>query len=170
MSTGILNVGTVDDLLAESFGEPGQRTFRIKATTMSGELGLWLEKHQIVLLGAAIEQLLEETPDDFGRQPLPQRETAAVSGEVAARVANMTLAADRLENGFVIEARDLRDATLAVEGIRFLASRSQLADIADQLTDIVAAGRPQCLLCGAPLSGEPHFCPPSNGHARVREG
>src|ERR1039457_3843945 len=50
-----LNLGVVQQLEAESFGDPGQRTFRLRATTSSGGVDLWLEKEQIVALGAAVE-------------------------------------------------------------------------------------------------------------------
>jgi uncharacterized repeat protein (TIGR03847 family) len=31
-------------------------------------------------------------------------------------------------------------------------------------TNIVAAGRPPCPLCGAPLDPQGHICPRRNGH------
>jgi hypothetical protein len=39
--------------------------------------------------------------------------------------------------------------------------------MASEIDGIVAGSRPRCVLCGAPLTGEPHFCPQQNGHARL---
>jgi uncharacterized repeat protein (TIGR03847 family) len=162
-----LNIGTVQELAAESFGEPGQRTFRLKAATPSGQIGLWLEKQQLVMLGAAIEQILEQVPSELGEHPHPTAPTTTISGEVEAHVGSMALAYDREQEGFILAAQDLWDATLDISSVVLLVSHSQLALVEKQVEAIVAASRPRCLLCDTPLSGEPHFCPPSNGHARV---
>lgn len=170
MNEDQLNLGVVRQLAAESFGEPGQRTFRLKATTPSGEVGLWLEKEQIVALGAAAEQILERIPENQGMEPRPITLPAQISGEVRARVGSMSLAFDQAQNAFVIEASELWEATLDVESLMLLTTRAQLATVGQQVEEIVAGSRPRCSMCSRPLTlGEAHFCPPSNGHARVRE-
>lgn len=48
------------------------------------------------------------------------------------------------------------------------ASRHQLQALSVKIARVVAAGRPRCPLCGAPINpGEPHICPRSNGHHKV---
>ena len=47
-------LGPVDGVTAESFGEPGRRTFRLFAQTGPGRVSLWLEKEQVVMLGSAL--------------------------------------------------------------------------------------------------------------------
>ena len=163
-----LNLGVVNQLTAESFGEPGQRTFRLRAVTASGEVSIWLEKEQVVALGAAVEQILERVPANQGDIPRPVRQPAQVSGEVVARAGSLSLAFDTTQNAFAIEATELWEATLDVQSLLLLATRDQLASVEEQVDEIVAAGRPRCPMCGTPLTESAHFCPPSNGHARVR--
>jgi len=168
MTEGRLNLGVVQELSAEAFGEPGQRTFRLRATTASGNVDLWLEKEQILALGAAAVQILERVPAGQGAQPRPVTEAAQVSGEVTAKAGSLSLAFDATQNAFAIEATDLWEATLEVQGLLLLANREQLALVGEQVDAIASAGRPRCPMCGLPLTGSGHFCPPSNGHAKVQ--
>jgi uncharacterized repeat protein (TIGR03847 family) len=167
MNEGVLNVGVLDTLKVESFGEPGHRTFRVNATTQSGEVSIWLEKEQVIALGAAVEQLIERVSESIGLNPTPHIIPATVSGEVSARAGSLSLAFDQTQDAFVMEATDLFEATLDVGTLVLLATRSQVAELEEQVNEIVAAGRPRCPMCGTPLTGQAHFCPPSNGHARV---
>jgi uncharacterized repeat protein (TIGR03847 family) len=168
MNEGVLNIGVLDTLKVESFGEPGQRTFRVSGTTASGEVSIWLEKEQVVALGAAVEQLLERVGESTGSTPAPHIVPATISGEVSARAGSLSLAFDQSQDAFVLEATDLFDATLDVGTLVLLATRSQVAELEDQVDDIIAGGRPRCPMCGTALTEQAHFCPPSNGHARVR--
>ncbi len=162
-----LNLGLVESLTAESFGEPGSRTFRLLAATPSGEVGLWLEKEQLVALSLAVKRILERVPDPQGMTPRPVTRAAEVSGEVRAKVGSLSLAFDRVQDAFVFEATDLDEATLDVQTLLLLATRGHLSRIQEQVDEIIAGGRPRCVMCGRPMGPGPHFCPPSNGHAHV---
>lgn len=164
-----LNLGVLKELAAESFGEPGKRTFRLKATTGSGEVHLWLEKEQLVALGAAVEQILERVPQEQGVEPRTVTSAAEITGEVTARAGSLSLAFDTTQNVFAIEASDLIEATLDVQIFLLLVTRAQLQSVEEELDAIIAAGRPRCPMCGTPLTAAAHFCPPSNGHAKVRD-
>ncbi|HZT97763.1 MAG TPA: DUF3090 family protein [Chloroflexota bacterium] len=168
MNERSLHVGLVDTFAAQSFGEPGQRTFRVFATTHSGEVSVWMEKEQLVVLGEAIGEMLQKVPDSQGLSPASTASTATISGEVAARAGSLALTYDEAQDGFVFEAANLQDATLRVQSLSFLLDRHQLAAADDEIQDIVAASRPRCTMCGQPLTDPAHFCPPSNGHARVQ--
>lgn len=167
MNEGRLDVGVVNTLDAEAFGDPGQRTFRLRATTDSGEVSLWLEKEQMVALGAAVLEILERVPEGNGLAPRPVQSKAQITGEVAAHAGSLALGFDTSQNAFAIEASELWEATLDVQRLLLLANREQLTVIESQVEEIVAAGRPRCPMCGRPMGPDPHFCPPSNGHARV---
>jgi uncharacterized repeat protein (TIGR03847 family) len=160
-----MDLGLVADLIAESFGEPGQRTFRLLVRTPEGIVSLWLEKEQIVALGAALEELLERVRG--GDAPIAPRGPLFV-GELEVRVGSLTLGFSSEQQGFVMEAGDFI-SPFDFETIRLTASRGQLERAEEQIGQIVAGGRPRCPLCGTPLTGEPHFCPPSNGHAHLSE-
>jgi uncharacterized repeat protein (TIGR03847 family) len=160
-----VDLGLVTDLRAESFGEPGRRTFRLYATTPEGEASLWLEKEQIVMLGSAVSELLQRVPESQGQEPA-STVGASFMGELDVRVGSLTIGYDAGQSGFTVEATDF-ESTMGIESIRLLASRSQFAGVADRIDEIVAASRPRCPLCGTPLTGGPHFCPESNGHGAL---
>lgn len=162
MESHRLDLGLVAGLAVESFGEPGQRTFRVLAEVPDGSVSFWLEKEQVVMLGAAIEELLERVGPTRGRETVPASTT--YTGELDVRVGTLSLGFDAAADGFRFEASEFL-ADLPLETIGFLASRGQVERAASQVDVIVAGSRPRCVLCGTPLSGEPHFCPESNGHA-----
>lgn len=152
----------------QSFGEPGQRTFRLLARSAEGNVSLWMEKEQIVMLGEAVEELLERVPLPGGLDPSRSALEMDFMGDLEVRVGSMELGYDRGRDGFSLVAGQLSSA-LPVEAIALLADRQQFESIREEITSIVAASRPRCLLCGTPLTGQPHFCPPSNGHASFHE-
>jgi hypothetical protein len=41
-----------------------------------------------------------------------------------------------------------------------------VAALSARIMEVVAAGRPLCPLCGAPIEGT-HVCPASNGHVQT---
>lgn len=162
-----LDLGLVDRLRAETFGEPGSRTFRLLAETGNGlgSISLWLEKEQLVVLGSALEQLLERVKPTDGLTPRSDR-LGTFEGELEVRVGSMAVGFNELEGGFEFEVGDLVSDT-GWSGIRVLARRQDIEETKRQIDEIVAGSRPRCVLCGRPLTGEPHFCPESNGHAEV---
>ena len=84
------------------------------------------------------------------------------------RSGTLELGYDRTRDGFTLVAREL-ESPLPLDAVALLADRRQIEGIHDEIDTIVAASRPRCVLCGTPLTGEPHFCPPSNGHASLSE-
>jgi uncharacterized repeat protein (TIGR03847 family) len=167
MNEARLNLGVVHALSAESFGEPGQRTFRLYATTDGGTVSIWLEKEQIVALGNAVVGMLENIAGTQAVTPRPTHAAAQITGDVSARSGSLSLGFDVAQNAVIFEASDLWDATLDVQSIAMLADRDTLEHLEEQIDDIVAGGRPRCSMCGRPLGPGPHFCPPSNGHSHV---
>jgi len=163
-----LDLGLVSSIQAESFGEPGQRTFRLFVATPDGQVSLWLEKEQVVMLGSAIAELLERVPANRGKDPESDA-LKSFEGELEARVGALTIGYDASLRGFTLEAAELSSAfdLSTISSIGCLATRAQFSEMRDQIEGIVAAGRPRCPLCSVPLSGGPHFCPESNGHAQL---
>ena len=51
------DLGLVDSLTPESIGEPGQRTFKITATSSRGEAIVWMEKEQLFQISVSVKQL-----------------------------------------------------------------------------------------------------------------
>jgi uncharacterized repeat protein (TIGR03847 family) len=162
-----LDLGPVESVHAESFGEPGQRTFRLLAQTGAGTVSLWLEKQQLAMLGSALEDLLARTPEQY-ELPAAELETSGFVGDLEVRVGSLALGFDPEGDGFSLEAADFTSA-LGLSSISLRAQRDQLASLEQEISEIVSQSRPTCALCGQPLASGPHFCPESNGHARVGE-
>jgi uncharacterized repeat protein (TIGR03847 family) len=160
-----LDLGLVESLRAEAFGEPGQRTFRLFVGTPEGKVSLWLEKEQVVMLGSALEEILERVPPSDGEAPESDI-LRSFTGELEVKVGGLAIGFDANHSGFSVEATDFASA-FDLSSISLLATRTQFVALAEQINQIVAGGRPRCPLCGTPLSGPAHFCPESNGHARV---
>jgi uncharacterized repeat protein (TIGR03847 family) len=160
-----LELGVPAELDVQSFGEPGNRTFRVYVQTGRGTVSLWLEKEQVVLLGSAIESLLERTRDTVGGSTQSDA-LAAFSGDLEVKVGALAVGFDPGRGVFTMEVSDFVTA-LALDGITVLATRAQFERISGQIAEIVAGGRPRCPLCGRPITDGRHFCPESNGHAKV---
>lgn len=158
-----MDLGVARFLSAEAFGQPGRRTFRLLVEAGEGRVSLWMEKEQIMALGAAIEELLRRYRSPQGNSPMSDS-YASFMGDLEVRVGSLSVGYDPHERAFRIEAGDFLDTT-DLEQISFAASREQFDHVRVQTEEIGRGGRPRCPLCGAPMSGEPHFCPPSNGHA-----
>lgn len=165
MDSQRLDLGLVDSIRAESFGDPGKRTFRLRAETTEGAVSLWMEKEQIVLLGSAIEEVLRRLPEPQGVEPA-NVPGPAFRGELEVRVGSLSVGYDTEGQSFLVEAGDFT-SPFDLSSIRLLARRADFVRVAEEIAEIVAAGRPRCPLCGTPLTEPGHFCPPSNGHARL---
>jgi len=160
-----LDLGRVETLVVESFGEPGQRTFRILAGTSDGQVSLWLEKEQVVMLGNAISELLSRVSEGEAPSPEPAR-VDHLTGDLEVKIGSLAVGFDVDQHAFSIEASDF-ESPFQIDTIALLVSRGQLVAAEEMIETIVSASRPRCLLCGRPLTDEPHFCPPSNGHTQV---
>lgn len=159
----------VQRLRVEALGEPGQRRFRLMAIVDGETHIMWMEKQQVQALGLAIEQLLEQVPQqdvafldagselDFNQDTLHQF-----------RVGRIELGYDTMNNRVVISAYDLQQED--EEESAALVLRLNLHQSTDLSTDaavLVAAGRPLCPMCGQPMDREGHVCPQQNGHLPI---
>lgn len=157
-------------LRVEALGEPGQRRFRLLAIVGSETHVIWMEKQQLQALGLAIEQVLEQlTPHG------PDLDMAAPPIEFDLQTRHQ-FRAGRLELGYdeghdrlVIIAHDVEqeleqpeEALASAFSCRF--TRAQARELSAEAAAVVAAGRPRCSMCGAPMGPGPHVCPQQNGH------
>lgn len=175
--------GAASRLQAQSIGDPGQRTFRLLIESSEGGAAvLWLEKEQLQALGLALEQLLAEVQGRLASaSPPPNQsppETFPAHANVEFRVGRLALGQDEseLETGprYIVLAYDAEGASGEEEQdepshpatFACRATREQLRALSRSISDVVAAGRPRCPLCGEPLTtaGQPHGCVRSNGY------
>ena len=182
MASDTFNFGTVDRAQAAAVGLPGQRTFRIQFLNGQGEsASLWIEKEQLQALGSAIDQLIAQLSDDqlvdlaTREQPLSEPRPELVFPEpytVEFKIGRLALGFDEGRGLFslLINEVETEDQDPADGGsLRCLVTRDQLQGLSEEIVEVATSGRPRCPLCGSVLTeGIAHFCPPSNGHARVQ--
>lgn len=167
--------GPVELLAADAVGATGQRRFRILIRSETSTACLWLEKEQLQALAVAVEQLLgrlkgrhpmigiaSATPPAFAPTPFPAQ------AQVEFQVGQLGLDYDRADEQVVLlatgaEAEGSRSVTF-----RCHASQRQAEEFSKRAIALCSAGRPRCPYCGAPVGGEAHTCPGSNGHTRRR--
>ncbi|MBI2872700.1 MAG: DUF3090 family protein [Chloroflexi bacterium] len=158
------HLGLAVGLGAESIGPPGQRTFRLLVDGARAKAVLWVEKEQLYQLGVAIKRLLATTDETQGSEP--PSGWPSVEGTFDFKVGRMTLGHDGESGLFLFLAQEV-DAEDQVATVAWWADRRQVDSLADEAFGVVAAGRPLCILCGAPTEPEPHICPRHNGHALI---
>lgn len=154
-----------------SVGQPGQRTFYIQARQDTQLLTLKLEKQQVAALAQFLAEILADLPTteeapDGGPDDLAE----PVLAEWA--VGTLQLAYDGSSDRIVVLAEEIGadddsgEATGETDrgAARIGLTRGAAARIVRVGTDLVAAGRPICALCGRPMNPEGHSCPRTNGH------
>ena len=163
------DMGDVEEIDVESIGEPGQRTFRLLAERGTETASLWLEKEQLQALGLVIDQHIAR----LTRAGAP-RESALLTlaprfptrATIDFKVGRMGLGYDGDRRKFVFTAYDIEDAEQETPRLSCSAGGSQVGALSIKIMEVVAAGRPRCPLCGAPIEGK-HVCPASNGHVQT---
>jgi len=167
MDTPDHDYGKVLAVDAEAIGKPGQRTFRLLVRASEGSASIWMEKQQLeaigVWLGETLEQLDRDKPTEEPDEE-PGDLLDAFSLEFRASQVGLGYAEDA--NLFAIQAYD-SEAALAPQSptFRCFVSRGQARVLSRKIALLVAAGRPICPLCEAPMDPEGHVCPKANGHS-----
>ena len=175
--------------VAGTVGRPGDRTFFLQARDGPRVVSIVLEKVQVAVLADRLGELLSE----LERRGVAAAKAAAdAAGDASAsddtgpldeplneafRAGSLTLGWDGDAERVLVEARaqsedgetidpdedddededgpDLLRVRLTADAARSFVSRA---------SRIIAAGRPPCPLCGAPLDPQGHICPRRNGH------
>lgn len=151
---------------AQSFGQPGQRTFRLRIVGGGGETAsLWVEKEQLQALSLALKQMLAQLEYD-AEPPAADVGDFPVSAERDFRVGRMGMgfdASDRTVLLYLYEVGVEEDdePTVVVRMVQ-----EQCASLGVNLDEIITGGRPLCPLCGVAIDPEGHVCVRTNGHSR----
>ncbi|MGH2477841.1 MAG: DUF3090 family protein [Candidatus Limnocylindrales bacterium] len=175
--------------VAGTIGEPGDRTFFLQARDGERVVSVALEKVQVAVLADRLGALLEELdrrgvaaaslPDDEDLAALATQDAGPLDEPLneAFRAGSLTLGWDGTAEQILVEARAQGDDGEAIDpdedddededGPDLLSVRISAADARSfiaRAARVVAAGRPPCPLCGAPLDPRGHICPRRNGH------
>ncbi|MBI2912228.1 MAG: DUF3090 family protein [Chloroflexi bacterium] len=147
---------------AEALGVPGQRRFRLLLDSHVGSAVLWVERQHLESLALAIAQLLAQTQKEPDQPSDPGDAVGRFRTEFT--VSRLELGHDEAGHRYLLGAEALETPDEATEPVRAWATRSQIEALAEEIGAVLAAGRPRCRLCGAPISGDSHPCPRANGH------
>jgi uncharacterized repeat protein (TIGR03847 family) len=178
-----------DRFVAGTIGEPGDRTFFLQAREGSRVVSVVLEKVQVAVLAERLGALLDEL--DLRGIAEVEDATVGVAMDVdsddeapldeplneAFRAGSLTLGWDGGAERVLVEARAQDEDGEAVDPeddddedddgpdlLRVRMTPTAARSFVARATNIVAAGRPPCPLCGAPLDPQGHICPRRNGH------
>jgi uncharacterized repeat protein (TIGR03847 family) len=176
--------------VAGTVGQPGDRTFFLQAREGVRVVSIVMEKVQVAVLAERLGELISEVE----RRGVPEAATpaGAVMSTAEApddsepldeplneafRAGSLTLGWDGGTEKVLVEARAQSEDGEAIDpdgdddededGPDLLRVRISLAAARSFVTRaarVVAAGRPPCPLCGAPLDAQGHICPRRNGH------
>jgi len=179
----------VDHFTTGTVGPPGQRVFYLQVRGSGQLVSLRLEKTQVAALVTYLAAMLDDLPSPggpargagSGPAGAPGAEGGPAMDLIEPAVAEWVVGsigvsydeqADRVllvaeelvaeRDGQGDDTPDAPDAASA----RIHLTRAQVAAFARHGAAVVAAGRPPCPLCGAPLDPEGHVCVRLNGHRR----
>ena len=160
-------LGSAITFIPDSIGNPGSRYFYIDVGSDTGSVRMWLEKEQLLQVGAYLKQSLKgslSSPEEWGVSDFTDVE-AVSQDRWELYLVSMTAGFDEREAQFsiIIEGMDVgNEATL---WFSFDVGRDQIDNCADTAFDVCAAGRPRCVLCGSPMDpNDEHVCARYNGH------
>jgi uncharacterized repeat protein (TIGR03847 family) len=180
-----------DRFVAGTVGEPGERAFFLQAREGRRVVSVALEKVQVAVLAERLGALLEElgrrgVPEVEALEEEPEAPTPESDDDIAPldeplneafRAGSLTLGWDGGAGRVLVEARAQDEDGEAIDPdedddededgpdlLRVRMTAAAARGFVARATRVVAAGRPPCPLCGAPLDPLGHICPRRNGH------
>jgi len=159
--------GTARGIDAQTFGQPGQRTFRLRVLGSGGEAGsMWIEKEQLQALSMALKQMMSQL--EYNQQPPPADVgDFPVVADHDFRVGRMGMGFSGADRTVVLFAFELgADEDDEEPTLRVRLTQEQCASLGEQIDEIIAGGRPTCPLCGLPMDAGGHACIRTNGHSK----
>jgi uncharacterized repeat protein (TIGR03847 family) len=168
----VFDLNPVDRITTDAIGEPGQRVFYLQARKEHRLVTVICEKEHVAALSIAVDHLLLSLAGDDA-DAVVEPDPAIEGGmdleyplDPVFRAGQVNLGYDEISGRLVVIAYELQaeddDATPSVA--RFWATPAQMRALSIHGQEVVAAGRPTCVMCGEPIDPEGHFCPRKNGH------
>lgn len=147
-------------------GPPGQRVFYLQAGATGTLVSLKMEKQQVAALAEYLHGALREISDDPD-SVIPEADIGLIEPvEAEWTVGDIGIGYDADADRLLVMATEVpsededEDDDLATA--RFRITQSQVAGFVARARQVVAAGRPPCRYCGAPLNDDGTWCPCSN--------
>lgn len=184
MPRQIFDFDPPDSFAPDAVGEPGDRTFYLRARAGGRTVTVSLEKVQVALLAERIVALLNEVRrrgievGDEARQ-MPDASIAADESAIVSedfRAGTLALAWEVEGGRVMVEAREMRPGVedepdeiddedpTGPDLLRVHLAPPEALGFVERANELVAAGRPPCPVCGQPLDPQGHLCPRRNGY------
>lgn len=161
--------GVAQAIDVQAFGQPGQRTFRVRVLGEHAEsASMWMEKEQLQALSLALKQMLSQLEYD-GTPPAAAIAEFPVVADHDFRVGRLGMgfhAADRTVILYTYELGAASEEDDAEPSLRVRLTQEQASSMSVRLDDIISGGRPVCPLCGLAIDPGGHACIRSNGHSK----
>ena len=161
-----IELGLATAIDAQAFGQPGQRTFRLRLLGEQSEAAsLWVEKEQLQALSLALKQMLAQL-DFEAAAPVAGIAEFPVVAEHDFRVGRMGMGYSPSDSTIVLFTYEIGVEDEEEPTLRVRLSQAQSSTLGEQLDEIIAGGRPVCPLCGLPMEPGGHACVRTNGHSK----
>ena len=164
-----IELGLARGIDSQAFGQPGQRTFRLRISGSDGEsASLWMEKEQMQALSIAIKQMMAQLEYDADPPPMADVGDFPVVADHDFRVGRMGMGFSASDRTIMLYTYELgtSDEDDADPSLRVRLTQEQSASLGAQLDDVISGGRPLCPLCGLAMDPAGHACIRSNGHSK----
>ncbi len=162
MASASFDYASVSRVTAGAVGEPGQRAFFLQLRAGSSVVSLAIEKEQLRVLATRLEEVFASVAlPPAGPMPDMTLDEPVLP---AWRVGLITLAYDEARNDFEISLVELVEEGGDPATGHFQATVGQMQALAKHATELIAAGRPPCPMCGGPIDHDGGVCPRLNGH------
>ena len=156
-------LGALSRIEAETFGEPGRRTFRLVLHSGRATSHVWLEKEQLFQLGAGLKEAVDRQTDSDRERASSPTAPGWTGDETLIEFKARVLSGQAQGDGDEQSGEE-------APSVSFWITVDQASVLADESLRICAAGRPPCFLCGLPIDPTGHVCPRANGHAVFETG
>jgi uncharacterized repeat protein (TIGR03847 family) len=162
----LIDFGIARAVDTQTFGEPGQRTFRVRALgSASGTVWLWAEKEHLRALSFAFRRILSGLKYE-GRPGTAVAEEIPEAADHEIRVGIIGVGFDESAQTVVLQVHELGLGEDDQPTLRIGFTLEQCSGLAAQIDEIVAAGRPLCPLCALPMDAAGHACVRQNGRSK----
>ncbi len=165
--------------VAGTVGEPGHRTFFLQARAGRRVVSVALEKQQVAILAARMDELLDQLIEHGGTRtvipalaPLDLADDGPLEQPIEEefRAGTMTLSWDTEDERVVIEVYpvddDADEHSQASELLVVRLGAGPARSFVDRAQRVISAGRPDCPFCGEPINPSGHLCVRANGFKR----